>query len=83
MSKYEQLQKYLAAQTAKRLTMQIGEIEAIIADKLPASAYRYVAWWSNGINHNHTQCRAWLESGYRTVCVQDTRRSGYIIFEKQ
>ena len=82
MSKYEPLYKYLACQTAKRLTLRMQEIEDILGDQLPNSARRYVAWWSNGTTHPHTQCHAWMENGYHTVYVKDTIQKGFIQFEK-
>ena len=83
MSKYEPLLKYLAGQSAKRLTLEMQEIEQILGEQLPASAHRHVVWWSNGTTHHHPQCRAWMENGYHTVYVRDTIRKGYIEFEKQ
>lgn len=62
MSKYEPLHKYLAGQSAKRLTLEMQEIEQILGEQLPASAHRHVAWWSNGTTHHHPQCRAWMEN---------------------
>jgi len=82
MGKYTPLQKYLEAQTAGKLTLRMEQIERILQDALPASAYRHVAWWSNGVTHRHVQCLAWMESGYRTVGVDQTIRSGYIQFER-
>lgn len=67
MSKYEPLLKYLAGQSAKRLTLEMQEIEQILGEQLPASAHRHVAWWSNGTTRHHPQCRAWMENGYHTV----------------
>ena len=83
MSKYDPLHKYLAGQTARRLTLQMQEIDQILGNRLPASAHNHEAWWSNGTTHHHTQCRAWMENDYHTVYVRDTIRKGYIQFEKQ
>lgn len=82
MSKYAPLQNYLAGQTAERLILPMQEIEQILGDRLPVSAYCHGVWWSNGTTHHHPQCRAWMENGYRTVYVRDTIRKGYITFEK-
>lgn len=59
------------------------EIEKIIGDRLPASAYKYVAWWSNSTTAAHPYSRAWTDSGYYSVCVKDTIRSQTITFEKR
>ncbi len=43
--------------------MRFAEIEDIIGDKLPDSAYKYKHWWSN--IRNHTPSESWLTVGWR------------------
>lgn len=83
MGKYEPLRSYLSKQTAKRVTLHMREIEKIMGACLPASAYKYVAWWSNSTTAAHPYSRAWTNCGYYTVCVKDTIRSQTITFEKR
>lgn len=83
MSKYEPLYKYLIKQTAKRVTLKMEEIEAIVDFKLPNSAYKYSAWWSNSKAKGHPWCRTWTDAGYFTVDVQKTIFRQEIIFEKE
>jgi len=50
---------------AVRLTF--SEIEEILGRPLPASAYRFSAWWGNESSRKagHTQAFAWLEAGFK------------------
>jgi hypothetical protein len=73
MSKYEALPQFLARkdQTARR--MSFSEIEGILGFKLPKSAYKHEAWWSNN-ETGHSHARAWLQFGWRTEAVDLTKR---------
>jgi hypothetical protein len=73
MSKYEALPQFLARkdQTARR--MSFSEIESILGFRLPKSAYKHEAWWSNN-QTGHSHARAWLQSGWRTEAVDLTER---------
>ncbi len=62
MTKYDPLNEYLKKSGRLNLRLTFAEIEKILADKLPASAYKYAAWWANG---GHIQANAWLEAGYK------------------
>ena len=53
--------------------MMFGHIETIIGGKLPASAFRHRAWWSNNPS-NSVMTRAWLEAGYISAEVDMTGR---------
>lgn len=63
MTKYDPLERYLAACGKEEITLRFDEIEAILADELPPSAKRWPAWWSDPSSHPHV--RAWLDAGYR------------------
>ena len=64
------------------VTMNKSEIETIINDELPASAYSYPQWWSNSRTKAHPYCRAWLDAGYHTVDIKDSLEKKIITFEK-
>jgi hypothetical protein len=66
--KYEALKAHLQKQTGAKLRMSFAEVAKAAKVKLPASAYRYPAWWANDPAH-HAQARAWTEAGYRTQNV--------------
>lgn len=82
MLTYTPLRIYLESQTAPRLTLTLQEMESILGDHLPPSAYRYPQWWSNSNTNAHPYSRAWTDTGYRTTHVQSTLPHGYITFQK-
>ena len=51
MSKYDPLHKYLtdipAVQTD--VTLRFTDLERILGERLPASAYTYRPWWGNEV----------------------------------
>ena len=65
--KYSPLEHYLhdlpASQKEVRLSFE--QIERILNDKLPASAYEYQAWWANEKEGNHVNARAWADAGWK------------------
>jgi hypothetical protein len=73
MSKYEALPQFLdrSDQTARR--MNFDEIEEVLGFKLPRSAYKHEAWWSNN-DTGHSHARAWLQFGWRTEAIDLARR---------
>jgi hypothetical protein len=48
--------------------MKFTEIEALIGDRLPPSARKHRAWWSNNPS-NSVITYAWLEAGYQSADV--------------
>jgi hypothetical protein len=66
--KYDPLENHLKAQTGESLQLSFAEIEAILDSRLPASARKFPAWWSNN-STNHVNAQAWLEAGFRTEQV--------------
>ncbi len=61
------------------IPMTFREIERIIGTKLPQSASKHRAWWSNNPTNN-VMTAAWLKAGYRTrnVDMEDHK----LVFEK-
>ncbi len=78
--KYIGLGNYLLRSDAERVVLSFNEIEKIIGDKLPQSAFKYEAWWSN--NYDHSQAITWMDAGYRTDFVSDTLKMENVIFIK-
>jgi hypothetical protein len=64
--RYKDLTEHLKNVDSDEVTMGYDMIELIIKRKLPPSAYKYHAWWSNG---NRTQAIAWLAAGWRVKGV--------------
>lgn len=69
MSKYAPLKAYLSRQVTGEVAMTFAEIEAVLGFKLPASAYKYPAWWANDEGLSHVQAKAWLAAGYEAAKV--------------
>jgi hypothetical protein len=59
--KYTPLEHYLydLPELQKEVTLSFEQIERILNDKLPPSAYQYQAWWANEKEGNHVNARAW------------------------
>lgn len=65
MRKYTPLMLFLDKCKDTEITLSYEEIEKIIGEKLPKTAYEKSQWWSNNDN-THTQSAAWSDVGYRT-----------------
>lgn len=78
MNKYEPLYEYLKRSGQSSVRLSFAEIEKVLGDKLPASAYKYPAWWANG---GHIQANAWLDAGYKVDNVNWNMQS--VIFHQQ
>lgn len=80
--KYLGLKNYLKISGESKVILTFSQIETIINDVLPNSAYEYSSvWWSN--DPNHSQAIAWLDAGYRTEQVSISSGSNQIIFVKR
>ncbi len=79
MSKYAPLAAHLQGSDREELPMTFGEIETVIGEKLPASAFIHRAWWSNNATNN-VMTRVWREAGYISVEVDLTGRK--LIFRR-
>lgn len=65
MGKYEPLEKLLRGRNPGRWRVSFPEIEKLLGFKLPQSALKYAAWWSND-ETGHSHAKAWLDAGWRT-----------------
>ena len=65
--KYTPLEQHLKAFPAEQrdVTMSFEQIERIINDKLPASAYKYQAWWANEKDGHHVHAHSWMNAGWK------------------
>lgn len=69
--KYTPLKNYLTALSPgqRDVTLSFEQIERILNDKLPPSAYKYQAWWANQKIGSHVEAQAWLDSGWKVDTV--------------
>jgi len=80
--KYIGLKRYLQNLKEPIIVLSYKDIEKIIGDTLPKSAYIYAeAWWAN--DRTHSQAIAWLDAGYETDYVTDTYKLEKITFVKR
>ena len=70
-SRYAPLAIWLQSQPLgkERITLTFSDIEEIIGDKLPASARKHRAWWSNRLEFN-PQAQQWWDAGWRVFTVR-------------
>lgn len=69
MRKYDLLMQYLDTCGKEEVTLTYEEIEKIIVDALPVSAYKKYEWWSNN-DKSHSQSAAWSDVGYKTTNIK-------------
>ena len=68
MGKYEPLGQFLRKQRTHEVRLTFGEIERIVGVKLPPSARKQRAWWSNN-PENSVMTKVWLAAGFRSEQV--------------
>jgi hypothetical protein len=84
MSKYTPLGDYLRAksgQAKKPVEVSFRDLERALGFKLPNSAYKQRAWWSNNV-HNNVMTRVWKSAGFITEQV-DMAKERVIFRNKQ
>jgi hypothetical protein len=68
MTKYRPLIDFLRSHRGEKLSVSFEELERVLGTKLPASAFKYPAWWSNNPSNN-VMTKAWLDAGWVTSDV--------------
>jgi hypothetical protein len=65
--KYAPLENYLRdlPESQREVTLGFEQIERILKDKLPPSAYESRAWWDHEKEGNHVTARSWSNAGWR------------------
>ena len=66
-SKYTPLEDYLVELpvTQKEVRLTFKQIEKILKDVLPSSAYEDRRWWDHETEGNHVNKRAWSNAGWK------------------
>ena len=69
--KYSPLEHYLHDLPAsqKEVTLSFEQIERILNDKLPASAYEYQAWWANEKEPHQPEKQAILNAYWKVDTI--------------
>ena len=70
--KYTPLENYLhdLPESQKEITLRFEQIEKILNDKLPASAYEDRRWWDHETEGNHVNKRAWSNAGWKVASLE-------------
>lgn len=76
--RYIPLQQYLMNVSANEIKLTFSEIELILKTSLPASAYKYSAWWGN-TERSQKHAITWLKAGYK---IKEVDFGNYVIFMK-
>lgn len=76
--RYVPLEKYLMTVSANEIKLTFSEIESILKESLPASAYKYKAWWGN-TTRSQKHAVTWLHAGYK---IKEVDFGNYVIFIK-
>jgi hypothetical protein len=65
--KYTPLENYLRdlPESQREVTLRFEQIERILNDRLPPSAYEYQAWWAKEKEGNHVNARSWSNAGWK------------------
>jgi hypothetical protein len=79
--KYTPLEHYLRdlPQSQREIILGFEQIERILNDKLPPSAYEYWAWWANEKEGNHVNARAWANAGWKVESVDFDRKQARLV----
>jgi hypothetical protein len=72
MGKYDPLREHLSLHGGQSITMSFGEIEKVLGNTLPKSAWDHQAWWANS-RFTHVHAEAWLDAGYRVDSVDQVK----------
>ena len=65
--KYTPFENYLRdlPVSQSEITLGFEQIERILNNKLPSSAYEDQRWWEHETEGNHRNTRAWSNAGWR------------------
>ena len=69
--KYTPLENYLRGLPAsqKDVILSFKQIERILNDTLPSSAYEDQRWWDHETEGNHVNKRAWSNAGWKVASL--------------
>lgn len=69
MSKYDSLARYLAELDDDSITLSFKQIDEILSDGLPQSAYDHRPWWANRNDGSRSQNQGWQSVGWESSDV--------------
>ena len=78
-TKYHPLYDHLRQSGQAELTLTFPAIEALLGQRLPATARSQRAWWSNR-DQGSVQAAAWMDAGYHVAALD--LAAGQVTFRK-
>jgi hypothetical protein len=65
--RYTPLEEYLRdlPESQTEITLGFEQVEGILNDKLPSSAYEDQRWWDKEKEANHVSARSWTSAGWK------------------
>jgi hypothetical protein len=65
--KYTPLENYLRdlPESQREVSLRFEQIEGILNNKLPSSAYEDRRWWDHETEGNHVNKRSWSNAGWK------------------
>ena len=74
--KYAPLENYLRdlPESQSEVTLGFEQIERILKDKLPASAYESRGWWDHEKEANHVNARSWSNAGWKVESLDVNKK---------
>ena len=85
-AKYEPLKRHRRAtpNSTSEVTLSFQQINEIIGDPLPQSAYTYREWWSNQSDtRNRPQAHAWIAAGFVVDAVHQDKPRARVRFRRK
>jgi hypothetical protein len=69
--KYTPFENYLRrlSESQREVTLGFEELEGILKNKLPPSAYEDRRWWDHETEANHLNKRAWSNAGWKIASL--------------
>ncbi len=74
-SKYYPLFEHLQKCNEEEAVLTFEEIETVMDNSLPASAFSKKNWWSNRDSSSALQAKAWVSAGYHVKTVDLTKQT--------
>ena len=74
--KYTPLENYLRDLPASQREVRLGfeQIEGILNNKLPSSAYEDQRWWEHETEGSHVNTRAWTNTGWKVASLDVNKK---------
>ena len=78
LGKYDSLREFLSLHKEEEVMLTLRQIEIIINNKLPQSAYMHYAWWSGPDYHPHV--RTWTDIDWKAEVHVEGNKIAWVKF---